>query len=290
MPDAPARYEITKTYPPRGSLQQCRLTASTSFTCFRCGSVKTSKLVTVYDSSWERLLCNGCYGRLLSLYEVKAGTADNAESAAALAEYLLTLVPLAEVKLQEADILRREEAASLLQPQSLRSLATAESVAAHLRAQTDLDWSAAIIGLAKACEVELVTRLIDPLKVAVGGEQLVSELQDKDFGRIARYCAGRSSTPPEIGSIAHLLQTAANSQSRRESSVLLRKLFELARRWPGSDWLFEPAGASVSLTRLTSDFRNPAVHLGEVTGSDFAAASDLVVGSGSLLWKIVTST
>ena len=48
MPDSghSFRYEIVKTYPSRGPLQQYRLAASTSFLCSRCGSAKTSKLVT----------------------------------------------------------------------------------------------------------------------------------------------------------------------------------------------------------------------------------------------------
>jgi hypothetical protein len=34
------RYEVVKTYPQRGPLQQYRLAASTSFLCFRCGPVR----------------------------------------------------------------------------------------------------------------------------------------------------------------------------------------------------------------------------------------------------------
>ena len=31
-----------------------------------------SKLITVYRGDWSKRLCNGCYGRLLSIYEIKA--------------------------------------------------------------------------------------------------------------------------------------------------------------------------------------------------------------------------
>jgi hypothetical protein len=48
----PTRYEVTKTYPTRGPLQQYRVATATSFACFRCGRTKTSKLVTVFRGDW----------------------------------------------------------------------------------------------------------------------------------------------------------------------------------------------------------------------------------------------
>src|SRR3954454_24092716 len=73
----PAPSTIVKTYPPRGPMQQFRFAESTAFDCFRCGQAKKSKLITVYRQDWSRRLCNGCYGRLLSIYEIKAGTAPD---------------------------------------------------------------------------------------------------------------------------------------------------------------------------------------------------------------------
>ena len=70
----PVPSTLTKTYPKRGPLQQFRFAEGTAFKCFRCGDTKKSKLITVYSGDWSRKLCNGCYGRLLSLYEIKAGT------------------------------------------------------------------------------------------------------------------------------------------------------------------------------------------------------------------------
>lgn len=77
-------------------MRQYRLAASTSFRCFRCGLAKTSKLVTVFRQDWNNLLCNGCYGRLLSLHDIRAGSADDSERADALAEQLLVLVSVDE--------------------------------------------------------------------------------------------------------------------------------------------------------------------------------------------------
>lgn len=58
--------ESTKVYPPRGNLQQYRLAKTRTFTCNRCKKEKTSKLVATQDSEEDALMCNGCYGELLS--------------------------------------------------------------------------------------------------------------------------------------------------------------------------------------------------------------------------------
>ncbi len=87
----PTPSTITKTYAPRGPLQQFRFADSVAFECFRCGNSKKSKLITVYGGDWSKRLCNGCYGRLLSLYEIKAGTAAEDERAEAVAAALMTV-------------------------------------------------------------------------------------------------------------------------------------------------------------------------------------------------------
>lgn len=40
---------ITKKYPKRGPLSQFRFEKSISFSCFRCGQIKTAKLITIYS-------------------------------------------------------------------------------------------------------------------------------------------------------------------------------------------------------------------------------------------------
>lgn len=75
MMPLPVPSSIVKQYPSRGPMQQFRFKEATAFRCFRCGSTKTSKLIVVYGQDWNRRLCNGCYGRLLSIYEIKSGTA-----------------------------------------------------------------------------------------------------------------------------------------------------------------------------------------------------------------------
>jgi hypothetical protein len=90
----PVPSTVMKTYPERGPLQQFRFAEGTAFKCFRCGDTKKSKLITVYLRDWSRKLCNGCYGRLLSLYEIKAGTAAEDQRAEELCDVLLSLVTI----------------------------------------------------------------------------------------------------------------------------------------------------------------------------------------------------
>ena len=61
--------KIIKTYPQKGPLSQYRFEKSVPFNCFRCKTLKTSKLISIFSDDWEIKLCNGCYGLLLSLYE-----------------------------------------------------------------------------------------------------------------------------------------------------------------------------------------------------------------------------
>lgn len=64
-PESP-QYEIVKEYPPRGTLRQYRLAKATAFTCHRCNQQKKAKLVATDGGNWDALMCNGCYGYLLS--------------------------------------------------------------------------------------------------------------------------------------------------------------------------------------------------------------------------------
>jgi hypothetical protein len=63
---APAPFEVVKVYPSRGPLTQYRLASATSFTCSCCQRQKKAKLIATRDSQWDALLCNGCYGFVLS--------------------------------------------------------------------------------------------------------------------------------------------------------------------------------------------------------------------------------
>src|SRR5262249_13910539 len=130
----PVPSNVTKTYPRRGPLQQFRFAEATAFSCFRCGQTKKSKLITVYNTDWSKRLCNGCYGRLLSLYEIKAGTAADDQRAEDLASALLSAVAVDEQRQAERLFTASETRAVQLSGESVRFVARAEHVAGQLQA------------------------------------------------------------------------------------------------------------------------------------------------------------
>ena len=168
----PAPSTVVRTYSQRGPLQQFRFAESTAFSCFRCGESKRSKLITVYGGDWSRRLCHGCYRYLLSVHQIKAGTAADDQRKAE--------------RLFKASDGRAES----LSAEALRFVATAEHVAGQLEAEPQLEWSPAVIGLCKAVEVEVVRRILQPLRAGGSNEGLSADRGDKDPGRVAAFCIG----------------------------------------------------------------------------------------------------
>jgi hypothetical protein len=214
-PNRPFRFEVVKTYPQRGPLQQYRLAASTSFLCSRCGTSKTSKLVSIIEADWDRLLCNGCYGYLLSIWEIKAGALEDESRDAALFQVLASVVPSDEVARAQSRLIASTPQASQLTEPAQRMLATAHAVTAPLRRATGLDWSVAIIGLCKAVEVEAVHRIAEPLRLVASGQNMSVEAKDPDFRRVARYCEGKANAP-ELGSHTLLANSGQFEEARRD--------------------------------------------------------------------------
>ena len=281
---------ITKTYPQRGPLRQFRFADSTAFTCFRCSQTKKSKLITVYGGDWARRLCNGCYGRLLSLFEIKAGTGPEDERAEQLAAALVSVVAIDDQHRATALLRASDARATELCSEAVRFIATAEHVATQLDAAPQLEWSPAVIGLCKAVEAEVISRILRPLAATADPTDLSADRSDKDLGRVATFCADPSRKPPELGTFAHFLQTALHSEQRRSTSSLLRSFFKLASTWPGSHWLFDPHGLHFALTSLTTEFRNRAAHIDELSKADYVACRDSVIGSNGALWNLLVAT
>ena len=279
-----------KTYPKRGPLQQFRFAEATAFKCFRCGNSKKSKLITVYSGDWSRKLCNGCYGRLLSLYEIKAGIGADDLRAEQLAEALLSIVTIDQQRQAEFLFRASDNRAEALSPESLRFIATAEHVATQLELNAQLEWSPAVIGLCKAVEVEIVSRILRPLATLAGTEDLTDDKSDKDIGRVAAFCADPRRKPPELGSFAHFLQTVIHSRRRRQTSKLINCFFRLSAAWTGSTWLLLPDGLHSALTRLTETYRNRAAHIDELARSDYVGCREVTIGSSGVVWKLITSS
>ena len=286
----PVPSTVAKTYPQRGPLQQFRFAEPTAFRCFRCGATKKSKLITIYSGDWSKRLCNGCYGRLLSLYEIKAGTAPNDQRAEELAAALLSMIALNDQREAERLFKVSEKRASGLRPESVRFIATAEHVAARLEADPQLEWSPAVIGLCKAVEAEVVSRILLPLADTVRREDLSADKTYKDIGRVAAFCADPRRKAPELGAFAHFLQTVIHSQQRRGTSALLRGFLRLAAEWTGSIWLLDPEGFHHALIVLTTDFRNRAAHIDELGKPDYDGCRELVIGTQGILWRLLVAT
>lgn len=286
----PLASEILKIYPQRGPMQQFRLTELTAFHCFRCGQSKKSKLVVTYDRDWGHLLCNGCYGRLLSIYDIKAGTKSEDEKATELAGILLSLYNKDQVREAEQLYQLAEERASLLSENALRFVATSEHLSRTLESVADLDWSPATIGLCKAVEAEVVERIVIPLSLRLKGVALDADVKDKDIGRVTRFFVEPNVKPPELGTFAHFLQTSLNSETRRTTSPVVGGLYKLFSSWPNSAWLSNVKGFYDSLVRLTRDFRNRAAHLDTLTKQDYENCREFVLGSDGILWKLIAAT
>jgi hypothetical protein len=215
--------------------------------------------------------------------------ADN-YAAELLGDALLSAMAVDDQRKAEQLYRTSETRAERLTPEAVRFLATAEYVAAGLQAEPQLEWSPAVIGLCKAFETEVVHRVLRPLADRGIGVDLEIDTADKDFGRVAVYCADPSRKPPELGVFAHFLQTAVNSQDRRGSSVLLGLFHNLAAEWTGSQWILDRHGLHAALVLLIGGFRNKAAHLDEIGQSDYASCRELVIGNDGVLWKLVLST
>lgn len=148
MSSPPGR--ITKTYPERGPIQQDRFDEVLSINCFRCGQNKKSKLIAIYRGDWDHILCNGCYGRLLSIYEIQAGTSDDDAKAGSVAELLPSTVAQADIRAAIESMHVAEHRSRSLSGEALKFLATAEDVAGTFRADPAIVWYPAVIGLCKA--------------------------------------------------------------------------------------------------------------------------------------------
>lgn len=286
----PVPSTVTKTYPRRGPLQQFRCIEATSFRCFRCTQAKKSKLITIHSGDWTRKLCNACYGFLLSIYNVKAGTDADDKRADLLAKALLSMVDAAEQRQAERALRASERRANHLCKEALRFLSTSEHVAEHLASDKNLEWSPAVIGLCKAVEAEVLSRVILPLASLLVDHDLDDDRRDKDLGRIAGFCAAPHGRSPELGAFAHFLQTAVHSKRRRQTSPTIARFLQLVSQWTGSTWLLSPDGLYPALQSLTTRFRNPAAHVQELGRNDYVACRELVVGTNGMLWQLVLST
>ena len=286
----PIPSRLTKEYGARGPLHEFRFAESVSFHCFRCGASKKSKLIAIYLEDWERRLCNGCYGYLLSIYAIKASSEPDEEKANQLASVLLSVLARDDLRRHESLLLVAENRAKLLSKRSLRFLVTAEYVATAFEGMTGLDWSAAVIGLCKAVEVETVERILGPTARELNSSGATPGEGDRDLRRVSRFCKDPGAKAPELGTVAYFLNVVITDQQRRTSSPLVGGFLKAARSWEGSGWVLAPNGLRQSLSILASDYRNPSAHTEEIREAQYLACKDLVLGTQEILWRLVAAT
>jgi len=278
--------KITKTYPKKGPLSQFRFEKVVSFVCFRCRSSKTSKLISLYSEDWSKKLCNGCYGRLISLYEIRSKLETN-ENLSALEKHIHQMwsqyqKELSNIELEISKKYSYESATN-------KFLATAEYLKRNLPDDEFLEWSPAIICLCKAVENELIHKFINPLKTIAKNEDLTSSNFDKRTQNIEKYIFGAKDTPPEVGGVAFFTELLAKSQNFRASSPTLQILKIFSAKRPFASWFYSENGASKPLSELVKEFRNKAAHISDLTRQDFLECEKLTLMSNGILEKIVTS-
>jgi hypothetical protein len=57
---------MVKRYKAKGDYEQFRNENTVSFKCLICKKDKHSKLVVVFEGDWQKIICNACYGKILS--------------------------------------------------------------------------------------------------------------------------------------------------------------------------------------------------------------------------------
>lgn len=281
-------HNIIKTYPKRGPLSQFRFEKIVSYICFRCRSAKTSKLISIYREDWDLKLCNGCYGRLISLYEIRSNSNPEEKKFSALDQTIRQIWSRYNSELSEIELDIGEN--SSYESTTVKFLATAEYLKRTLPKGEFLEWSPAIICLCKAVENELIHKFIVPLKHIADKEKVASPNFDKRTQGLEKYLFGINDTPPEIGRVAFFLQLLAKSRGFRENSTTLELLKIFSEKRPLSSWFYAEDGISDSLTELVEKFRNNAAHISELTKEDYVECEKLTLMENGILEKISKCT
>jgi hypothetical protein len=89
-----------------------------------------------------------------------------------------------------------EKRAERLSTEAVRFIAAAQYVAGQLQADPQLEWSPTVIGLCKAVEAEIVWRILRPPADRTSREDLSTDKNDRDLGRVAAFCADPTRKPP----------------------------------------------------------------------------------------------
>jgi hypothetical protein len=236
------------------------------------------------------LLCNGCYGYLLSIWEIRAGTQPDAERDNDLLHVLTSAITAAQVEQGRAVLLARETRANALSTETQTLLSTAEAVHAGLVPwqATDLDWSVAVLPLCKAVEVEVGRLIALPLREATRGLDLGPDAAQNKLKAMVSYCRSAGGSSMMLGPFISFLEgVTAPGAAHGPLAVAVRAI---SRAWPHAGWLFDPDGLAAALDQLRRRYRNPAAHIEILDRAAFEECSTFVAGPDGLLWHLLLST
>jgi len=287
---------IVKQYPPRGNLQLFRYDSNAPFECWRCRRTKISKLQAVVTLEKPRIICNACYGCLLSLAEIKAQDIEPWLKAEQIHDLTLKEISAkAAAQAAEKQERRYKQYWKFLSAEARRFIGTAEYLYEQMVDRDELDFSPLIIELVKGFEHECVSGLVEPLKAgaaraSLAGGEVQKDCQDKDLGRMASYVFGRTGKPPELGAIAHTMATFINSKKRAQDSEFLKVLGAHISSCRDKDYFANQERFLAQVIQLTQSYRNPAAHIGYMPKQAYDECRAILMGASGALWQIIAAT
>lgn len=283
-------------YPPRGNLQLIRYDRAAPFECWRCRKTKVSKLQAIANLERPRIICNGCYGYLLSLAEIKAQNIEPWLKAEQIHDLNIKEVSAKQAAQgAEKHEQRIKQYWRFLSPQARQFIGTAEFLYERMTDRVDLDFSPLIIELVKSFEHQCLIGFVEPMKNKAMNEpqverEVTADCEDRDFGRMAKYVFGRDVRPPELGVIAYTLATFIHSKERILRSRFLKILNAHISSCRDVDYFMNQERFVGQASKLTQSYRNPAAHVGSLSKLAFEECRTMLIGPSGVLWQLVTAT
>ncbi|MGB8218726.1 MAG: hypothetical protein WCE94_15615 [Candidatus Methanoperedens sp.] len=286
---------IVKRYPPKGNLQLFRYDSNTPFECWRCQETKVSKLQAVVTLKKPHIICNACYGYLLSLAEIKAQDIEPWQKADQIHDLTITQVServaASAVEKQEQ---KHKQYWKFTSREAKRFIGTAEFLYERMLDHDDLDFSGPIIELIKAFEHECVSRFVEPMRAVASRTNLLEceiqkDCQDDDFGHMAKYVFGHGAKPPELGRISHALDVFIHSKKRIQDSRFLKILDDQISLCHDRDYFINKERFVAQVNQLTQSYRNPAAHIGSMSKKDYEECEAMLMNDNGALWQLITA-
>lgn len=286
---------IIKCHPPKGNLQLIRYDSTAPFECWRCRRTKVSKLQAIVLLERPRIICNACYGYLLSLAEIKAQDIEPWLKADKIHDLTLKEVS-AKVAAQaaEKEAERRKQYWKFLSPNAIRFIGTAEHLYELMANRDDLDFSPLIVELVKSFEHECIIGFVESIRnratnASFTENEVRIDCKDEDFGQLAKYVFGRGTKPPELGKIAHALKTFLHSKKRIQESKFLRILDTHISSCRDGDYFINEKRFVAQVDKLTQSYRNRAAHIDYMPKRAFEECRAMLMDADGALWQLVTA-